>query len=286
MHRSFGGIAIMVSAALLAGAVLTGCASNSSSSSTTVVTRPRSSTTTSTTESPTTAAIPSAANDLAAFFSAASNYDQKLQAAAAVVNGGMGTNQVTITTAMVDAVNAANPSTAAHEIPPGLAQDVMQPVLTVQSNLVSRFWAFRGIIEAHPQPGQPETISPSHEGMNGNSYDYVLTCLANGTHSARSFATDLASARSAALRAPPVATLDPSSRSAANLAVWLEEIVGRNSGCMSCGGTRMTNLTPITWHQIDQRPEGGDLFDGDIGGIPFAAHYTAGSGWAVQIHAC
>jgi hypothetical protein len=286
MRRSFGSTAFMVSTALLTGAVLSGCASKSSSSSTTAVTRPRSSTTTSMTESATTAAIPSAANDLAAYFAAASNYDRQLQAAAAVVNGGIGTNQVTITTEMVDAVNAADPSAAAHEIPPGLAQDVMQPVLTVQSNLVSRFWAFRGITEAHPQPGQPETISPSHEGMNGDSYDYVLTCLANGTHPARSFAADLAAARSAALRAPPVVTLDPSSRSAANLAVWLEEIGKRNSGCMSCGGTRVTSLTPITWHQIDQRPEGGDLFDGDIGGIPFVAHYAAGSGWVVQINAC
>ncbi len=111
---------------------------------------------------------------------------------------------------------------------------------------------------------------------------YTLDCLKNGGLPARSFATDLAAARTAAAQAPPIPAADPSSRAAADLAVRLKYVELANSGCMNCGGSRFTSLT-VTWHPIDM---GGQLWDGDVDTIPFSAHYTAGSGWAAQIAAC
>ena len=130
------------------------------------------------------------------------------------------------------------------------------------------------------QPGQTEVVPVSDERAT-----YTLDCLKNGSAPARSFATDLAAARAAAVQAPPVPATDPSSHPAADLAVRLRYVELANSGCMNCGGARFTTLK-VTWHPIDQRPEGGDLWDGDVDTIPFAASYTAGSGWSVQIAAC
>ena len=97
---------------------------------------------------------------------------------------------------------------------------------------------------------------------------------------------DLDAARTAASRAAPLVPVDPSSRTAADLAIWLQDIAGQNSGCMNCGGYRVTALAPITWHQVAPLTPGGNSWDGDIGGGLFTAHYTAGQGWTVQTNAC
>ena len=127
------------------------------------------------------------------------------------------------------------------------------------------------------QPGRTEVVPVSDERAS-----YTLDCLKNGTTPARSFAADLAAAREAAALAPPVPATDPSSRAAADLAVRLQYVDLANMGCMNCGGGRFTTLT-VTWHPVDV---GGQLWDGDVDTIPFAAHYTAGSGWTAQIDAC
>lgn len=276
-----GGTAFILSACLLTGAVMSGCGSKSSSSSTTAVSRPSPSTTRTTTE-PTTTTIPSAANDLAAYFAAATALDQRLKAAAAAANGAIGTKEITISQSTIDAINAANPSGAAHEIPAGLPPDVLLPVLTVQSDLVSRFYAFRGFSVA--QLGTIPRVNPTPGSMS--AADYLLTCLGSAAEAASSFPADMAAARIAASKAPPLVPVDPSSQSAADLAIWLQLILGENSGCMSCGGFRATELAPITWHQVAPLTLGGNPWDGDIGGLLFTAHYSAGQGWTVQLNAC
>jgi hypothetical protein len=274
-HGSTGLVAAMVTGCLMVGVVMTGCGGGSTSSPPTVAARPSTSTT-QTTESTTTTTGPSAANDLAAYFAAASAVDANLKAAAAAANGAIGTNQITVSPTTIDTINAANPSAAATKIPPGLPLDVLQRVILVQSDLYSRFYAFRGFVMAVAQPGQTEVVPVSDERAT-----YTLDCLKNGSTPARSFATDLAAAQAAA-QVPPVPATDPSSRTAADLAVRLQYVELANSGCMNCGGARFTTLK-VTWYPVNV---GGEYGDGDADTIPFSAHYVPGSGWTVQIDAC
>jgi len=271
----------MLSGCLLVGAVMGGCGSTSSSSSTTAVSRPSPSTTR--TRTPvTTTTVPSAANDLAAYFAAATNLDQRLKVAAAAANGAIGTNEITISQSTIDVIKAADPSAASHEIPAGLPPDVLLPVLTVQSDLVSRFYAFRGFMNA--EPGIIPRANPTPGSLS--PADYLMTCLGNGSNTASLFPADMAAARTEASKAPPLVPVDPSSQAAADLAIWLYNISGENSGCMECGGYRVTTLAPITWHQVSPLTPGGNSWDGDIGGLLFTAHYTVGQGWTVQTNAC
>jgi len=225
---------------------------------------------------------PSALDDLTAFFTAAAGVDQKLKAAAVDANGSIETTQITISQSTLDAIAAADPTSAERDIPAGLPPAVLLPVLTVQSDLVSRYFAFRGFVQA--RAGTIPRTNPTPGSLS--AADYLLTCLGAGAPAANSFATDLAAARTAASRAPPVAAVDPVSRHAADLAIWLQHIVGANSGCDECGGARFTVLEPISWHHVAPLTPGGNAWDGDIGGLLFTATYTADQGWAVQLNAC
>jgi len=225
---------------------------------------------------------PSALDNLTGFFTAATDIDQKLKAAAVDANGAIGMTQITISQSTLDAIAAADPTPAAQDIPAGLPPDVLLPVLTVQSDLVSRYWAFRGFIEA-----QPGTI-PRANPMPGtlSAADYLLLCLGSGSKAASSFLADMAAARRAASQTPRVIPVDPRSQAAADLAIWLQYIIGSNSGCMECGGSRLTALLPITWHAVAPLTPGGNGWDGDMAGGLFTAHYTSGQGWTVQFNAC
>lgn len=276
------GTTVMLSGCLLLGVAMSGCSSSRSSSpSTTTTSRPTSSTTRTTTQ-PTTTTGPSAANDLAAYFAAAMELDQRLKAAAAAANGSIGTDEITISQSTINAIKAAEPSAAAHEIPAGLSSDVLLPALTVQSDLESRYYAFRGFLEA--EPGVIPRANPTPGSMS--AADYLLTCLGSGSEAAKTFPADLAAARIAASKAPPLVTVDPSSQAAADLAIWLQLILGQNSGCDSCGGFRATALARISWHPVAPLTPGGSSWDGDIGGLLFAAQYTTSQGWTVQLNAC
>ena len=112
-------------------------------------TNPKSTASTSTNVSSTTRPA-SALDDLAGFFTAVADIDRKLKAAAAYANGAIGTTEITITRSTLDAIAAADPTPAGQDIPAGLPPDVMLPVLTVQSDLESRFYAFRGFVQAQP----------------------------------------------------------------------------------------------------------------------------------------
>lgn len=223
-----------------------------------------------------------ALDDLTAFFTAGAEIDQELKAAADDANGGIGTTQITISQSTLDGIAAADPTPAEKDIPAGLFPSVMLPVLTVQSDLVSRYWAFRGVVQA--QPGAIPRANPMPGTLS--AADYLLLCLGNGSKAASSFSADVAAARAAASQTPAVEPVDPSSQAAADLAIWLHYIIGSNSGCMECGGSRFTALLPITWHSVAALTPGGNGWDGDIAGGLFAAHYTPGQGWTVQFNAC
>ena len=91
---------------------------------------------------------PSALDDLTTFFTAAAGVDQKLKAAAVDANGSIGTTEITISQSTLDAIAAADPTSAGRDIPTGLPPAVLLPVLTVQSDLMSRYFAFRGFVQA------------------------------------------------------------------------------------------------------------------------------------------
>jgi hypothetical protein len=224
----------------------------------------------------------SALDDLTAFFTAAAEIDQELKAAAVDANGAIGTTQITISQSTLDAIATADPTPAARDIPAGLPSDVMLPVLMVQFDLVSRYWAFRGFVQA--KPGTVPRANPLPGTLS--AADYLLLCLGSGSKAASSFSADVTAARTAASQAPPVVPVDPSSQTAADLAIWLHYIIGSNSGCMECGGSRFTALLPITWHPVAPLTPGGNGWDGDMAGGLFTAHYSPVQGWTVQFNAC
>ena len=273
----------VLSIGLFVGCLTSGCGSSGSSSpSTSAASRPSPSAPPPTSDQSTTSTTPSADDNLLGYFAAAEESDRRLKAAAVAANDSIGANEITITQSTVDTIKAADPSQAADKIPAGLAPEVLLPVLTVQSDLVSRYYAFRGFLAA--DVGSIPRVVSTPGSMT--SADYLLTCLGNGGPAAHSFAADMAAVRAAASRAPQVSPVDPNSQAAADLAIQLHVIDGQNSGCMSCGGFRITELTPITWHQVAALTPGGNTWDGDIGGLLFTANYTSGQGWAIQTNAC
>jgi hypothetical protein len=255
---------------------------STSVSSTSVSSTSVSSTSVSSTSVSSTTRPPSALDDLTGFFTAATDIDQNLKAAAVDANGAIGTTQITVTQQTLDTIAAADPTPAADDIPAGLPSEVLLPMLTVQSDLVSRYYAFRGFVEA--RPGTIPRTSPTPGSMS--AADYLLTCLGSGGKAASSYPADVAAARKAASNAPPVSPVVPSSQAAADLAIWLHDIVEANSGCESCGGSRLTLLPQITWHHVAPLTPGGNAWDGDIAGLLFTAQYTPGQGWTVQFNAC
>jgi hypothetical protein len=225
---------------------------------------------------------PSALDDLAGFFTAAADIDQSLKAAAVDANGAIGTTQITITQQTLDTIAAADPTPVAADIPAGLPPEVVLRVLTVQSDLVARYYAFRGFVES--QPGTIPRTNPTPGSLS--AADYLLTCLGSGSKAASSYAADVAAAQKAASDALPVMPVGPSSQAAADLAIWLHQIIEANPGCESCGGSRLSFLPQITWHHVAPLTPGGNAWDGDIAGLLFTAQYTPDQGWAVQFNAC
>jgi hypothetical protein len=117
---------------------------------------------------PSTTRLSSALDDLTVYFTAAAGIDQNLKAAAAVANGAIGTTQITITQQTLDTIAASDPTPVAGDIPAGLPSEVLLPVLTVQSDLVSRYYAFRGFVEN--QPGTIPRTNPTPGSMSAADY--------------------------------------------------------------------------------------------------------------------
>jgi len=259
------------------------CVSCTSTPATSPKSTGSSSTTTTISSTTTSSRPPSALDNLTTYFAAAEGVDRRLKAAAIVVNGDIGATQLTVDQSTTDAISTADPTAAGHAIPAGITPDLLLPVMRVQSDLMSRFYALRGFERANLGTGG--TVVP----LSDQSAQEAMSCLGNGTQAAASFSADLAAARAVAAKAPPVTVAAPDSRAAADLAVLLRNLVGRNSGCMSCGGERETSLPTITWYAT-RMPAGFHghpaPVDGNINGIDFLANYTLGTGWDIQAYAC
>ena len=238
------------------------------------VTRTRRSTSTSTTSrASTTTRAPSAADDLAAYFAAAETTDQALAAAARKINAGVGADRLSFDQATVDAVAAADPNPTAKLIPTGLDPALLRAVLLVQSELTARFFAMRRVrVGTFPK--------------NEFEAKDVLMCLGLGANPAAKFEADLAAAEGLAASLPPATPAAADSLPASELAIRLADILLRNSGCDSCGGAVITELAPIRWGQQPPPAPGVPPWDGDIGGIPFRAGFTAEAGWRIELNAC
>jgi len=238
--------------------------SSSSGSAPPTVARPT------TTSAPTqsTPAGPSAADQLAGFFSAAGALDSQLRHAAALVNEGVSPTSMTFPSATLAAVSALSANEVARTIPAGLSAGLLRQALLVYSGLESRTTSLRAVTMYRDD--YPLKIS-SDDG------EYVYRCLANGGPAAARFSADLAGLRAAALAAPPVTPAAPDSRAAAELAVRIQDIGLRDSGCMSCGGFVATTLAPVVWTSQS---------GGTINGIRFQVTYHASTGWEAAIWAC
>lgn len=231
--------------------------------------------------------VGTAADGLAGYFDAAQAVDRDLAEAAALANQSVrGASSGPILKqapdkALVRAVEAADPQRAAKRIPPGLPPDLLQAVLVVQRELVSRQAALGGI------------------------YDGRVECLRNGAPAATRFHADLAAARELATTSPPFEVAAPDSPAAAELAVRLVEMNLANRGCGECGGSissRNSQLPRVRWGAgapwgagpkgPTTNEYGAPIYDGgrieypDRGFIEFDVDHEPGRGWQVQLNAC
>jgi len=265
-RRAIVVLAILAVAAGCGGAA-TGTTPAPSTSSPAPATQPSSTSMATTTVEP-----PSATRDLAAYLRAAARVDTRLRAAAVLINADIGPGGADFGPATVDAVKAADPTSAGRLIPAGLNGKLLHAVILVQSDLVSRWYAFRPVLE-------PST------GVASQDRERLHDCLANGAPAAARFAADLAAARATAAASPPARRVAPSSHAAAKVPLQLAFMTTANGGCESCGGQLAVTLPTIDWHH-HRAAEGMPSFDGTIGGILFRARYHTGAGWHVLLNAC
>ena len=226
------------------------------------------------TSSTSTTQPPSALDDLAPFFAAAAHVDANLKAAARAVNGGIGSDRIVFDQATVGAVEAADPAAAGNAIPAGMPPALLQSVLVVYNDLVSRRAAFNRV--------NVGSFTPT-----AFDYAYNLRCLHNGAAAAAQYATDVAAARSLAATLPHFTVALSDSRATEELAVRIVWIRGGNNGCANCGGFVIKDLVPITWYPTRVTPPGSPTpADGTINTIPFSGTYVPGKGWDIVLQAC
>lgn len=237
------------------------------------------------TTSPTPTATPtstaSAEGALAGFIAAARAVDARLRDAADLINGGVRSDTIVVDKRTVAAVKATDPSAVAATIPAGMPPELMLPVLTVYSDVVSRSASMTPFRYPERYPRVPSAnLNPSNDQI-------MLGCLAGGAPAAHRFAADLAAVVTSARSTPPLRKYDPASLASAQVAVRLEEIRLRNTGCDGCGGYVATTLVSIVWDgaaptATERTGHIGDTF----GGLPFTATFAPGDGWTVVIWVC
>ncbi|HET6986053.1 MAG TPA: hypothetical protein VFI00_05525 [Kribbella sp.] len=216
--------------------------------------------------SPTTRS-PSASDPLARFFSAATRLDEQLQVAEASINAA-GPPWTTVTPRIADLVTAAELGPVAHAIPAGLPSDLRTAVILTYSDLSSRRHALSSFAYAG-----------AHEGRTSAG---LLRELGNGHPAAARFDRDLAATRALASESAPIAAVPKSSRQTADVLLLVQYVDTANGGCDSRGGTVVTELPPIAWHQEETEP----YRDGTIGGIWFTAGLGSHDEWQVSLSAC
>jgi hypothetical protein len=208
---------------------------------------------------------------LAAFFAAADVADARIRAAAAAINRDIGPTTAHVRRSTRTLILASAPRPAAKAIPAGMTPDLQRAVLLVHSELVARAAAFNGVDTTRTLPlTDPDSVR-------------MLNAFRAGSVIAHRYPADLATARALAQASPPIGTVSPNSRQAAELALQIAIINGENNGCGSAGGYLYTAPLPVRWKTT--LTDYG-RFDGTIGGIMFAAAYTPANGWNVELNAC
>jgi hypothetical protein len=211
------------------------------------------------------------AADLAAFFAAADVADARIRAAAAAINRDIGPTTAHVRRSTRTLILASSPRSAAQAVPAGMMPDLQRAVLLVHSELVARAAAFNGVDTTRTLPlTDPESVR-------------MLNAFRAGSVIAHRYPADLATARALAQASPPIGTVSPNSRQAAELALQIAIINGENNGCGNAGGYLYAAPRPVRW-KTTVTDHG--RFDGTIGEIMFAAAYTPANGWNVELNAC
>ena len=223
-----------------------------------------------------TLAAGTAETDLAAFLTATQRVDARLRVAADRINAAITPDQIRLDPATVAAVTAADRNQAAAAIPPGLPSALLQRVITVQSDLVSRRAAM----------AQFGTVAGTWLRTDSWTSDWI-SWLGHGSTAARRFPADLAAVRDLARTLPPVSVAAPTSVAAAELGARVAIIRMLNTCSDTYGGIVVTDLQPISWQR---RPTSTASGHGVYGAaptrLPFDATYRTGSGWAIDITTC
>jgi hypothetical protein len=226
---------------------------------------------------------PTAAIHLAAFMAEAQANHDRLAVAVDALNGSFRDSELVIAQSTVDAIAAAEPRAARRAIPAGLDRGPLGATLLVYSGLESRWAAMRCFVTAGTGPYPRVIPRDSPEG----EYRRIEECLRFDPPTAQRFPADLTALRAVSARTPMPAVAAPDSRAAAELAVHLQDIDLRNTGCDGNGGYVVTDLKPISWRQAPAfDPSWGARTDGDIDGLRFRADYDADRGWTVVLAAC
>jgi hypothetical protein len=214
--------------------------------------------------------------ELAAYFAAAERADANLRRAATLINGGMARDRLRIRPETVAAIEAAAPKALQATIPAGMPPELMRSVLLTYSELASRYYAMRHVLDA----GDPrrEVVVPRSQTVSPTLAE-IVDGLRNGAASAARFDRDLAAAKSLARR-HALTGAGPRSRAAAELSVRLQHIVISNGCCVSTGGEIFTRLAPLDWTGGQDRRS----WTGHVGGVGFRADWT-GRGWNVRLEA-
>jgi hypothetical protein len=221
---------------------------------------------------------PTAADDLARFFEVADRLDQQIATAASMINARATASGFDIDQATADAVASAwmGISDLEATIPAGLEPDLLEAVLVVTNDLVSRAAALR----------------PASKTVGAINRGDIEPCLRNGAGSAARYPDDLATLRERAEAAPATSPVPPDSRQAEELAVHLASIVLGNTGCDSCGGHVVTGLPAVTIYDeptfdplANSRADGTIRISADVE-TSFEAEFDPATGWNIVIHAC
>lgn len=225
---------------------------------------------------------------MAAFVAAARTQDARLREAARLINGGISAVRLTVTSQTAKAVRAVDLQWVVKTIPAGLSQDLLTRTMLVYSELVSRSDAmshFRSPDSYDRQHVDPQTIPNA---------DQMLVCLSHGAPAAQAFAADLRALEQLTHTLPPVDVSAPTSRAAAEVAVFVA-LVDKANGCSEeCGGTVLRRLPTVRW---DSDPSGKSKASGSLGEtlrepgldlshVRFESTYDRSQGWVVNIQVC
>lgn len=214
--------------------------------------------------------------ELAAYFAAAERADAHLRRAAVLVNHGMTKDRLRIAPEAVRAIQAASPQALATTLPPGMPPRLMRPVLLTFSELTSRYYAMRFVLEAGD--ARREVVVPRDRVFSPTLAE-IVEALGNGAPAAERFRRDLAAAKAIAGDYPTL-TAGPRSRAAAELATRVEQIVSANGCCVETGGEIFTSLAPLRWTGGRERHS----WTGTINGIGFHTTWT-GKHWDARLDA-